>query len=370
MKLQYLLISALSLVLHSQLYADSFDAQGSDLLMGVGAKNIATGGASTANTNDIYAIFYNPAGLSEIKSAQLSISTQADAKLGYVNFLGLAYAFPIESLNLKVAVAFAYIPRLYISASGKYVEEDFESIFLRYTLPGLSPNFDGDIESKTDDYRFAIAFSPLQNPSWSLGVSAGYVNCATTFAGTTSEDPTNFTYMSTVAKATAFGVGAKYYASEDLTFGVSMKNLDSKLTVAVDTTDDSAKTSKTYDVEFPYDFSVGAHWKYDEDIQLAADYQQVFGSYGDYDIDFKLLRFGGTISDDSLDYHVGIIAPITLSSSKVDTPELPYPATPTLGMGWHNEYVDLSMAFYIHPIMSLHLNAPSPSLDLSMTYNF
>ena len=181
MKLQHFL--SIYFILTTALYSDSFTTQGADLLMGVGAKNIATAGAKTANIDDIYSIFYNPAGLAQIKSGEIAISSQLDAELGYISFLGLAYAMPIESLNLKVAIAFAYIPRLYISASGTYREEDFESIFLRYTLPGLSPNFSGEVESTTNDYRFAIAFSQLYNPSWSLGFSVGYINCATTFAG-------------------------------------------------------------------------------------------------------------------------------------------------------------------------------------------
>ncbi len=352
------------------LYAESFDVQGSDLLMGVGSKNIATAGASTASSDDLYAIFYNPAGLSEIASAQLALSAQADAKLGYVNFIGMAYAFELEELALKVSVAFAYIPRLYIRTSGTYVEDDFESIFLRYTLPDLSPNFTGDIDSKTDDYRFAVAFAPLYNPSWSFGVSVAYVNCATTFAGVTLEKPENFTYMSTVAKATAFGIGAKYYINEDLKIGMSLKNLDAKLSVETEITDDDGNRVKTYDVDFPYDLSFGMDYKYDESFTFAADYQEVYGNYGDFDIDFKMLRFGTTFSTEMLDYHMGVIAPLRLYSSKVENLDLPYPVTPTAGLGWHGDGIDLSMAFYIHPIMSLHLAKPSPSLDLSLKYDF
>ncbi|MBN2815802.1 MAG: hypothetical protein JXQ67_03915 [Campylobacterales bacterium] len=369
MKLLKIYIAPL-ILFSSQLFAESFDVQGSDLLMGIGSTDIARAGASTASTNDLYAIFYNPAGLSEIQTAQLALSAQADARLGYVNFFGMAYAFAVEPLSLKIAVAFAYIPRLYVKTSGAFIEDDFESIFLRYTLPDLSPNFDGDIDSKTDDYRFAIAFTPLYNPSWSLGVSVGYVNCATTFAGVTLEDPSNFTYMSTVAKATAFGIGAKYYINEDIKVGASLKNIDAKLAVETQIIDDNGERVKNYDVDFPYDFSVGIDYKYDEDIKLAADYQEVQGNYGDFDIDFKMLRFGTTLSSNVLDYHFGAIAPLRLYSSKVENLELPYPIVPTAGLGWHNDSIDVSAAFYIHPIMSLHLGKPSPSLDLSIKYDF
>jgi hypothetical protein len=35
----------------------------------------------------------------------------------------------------------------------------FKSIFLRYALPGLPDDFDGDIESKTFDNRITVALS-------------------------------------------------------------------------------------------------------------------------------------------------------------------------------------------------------------------
>jgi len=357
------------LIISTQSFAQSFYAQGSDLLMGVGAKNIATAGAKSANTNDVYAMFYNPAGLAEIHSGEFVISTQADAQLGLVNFIGLAYSFALESLDLKMTMALTFMPRLYIESSGAYHEDDFESIFLRYTLPGLSPNFDGEINSKTDDYRFGMAITPLHSPTWSLGISVGYVNCATTFAGVALEDPSNFTYMSTVATATAFGLGAKYYLNEDVTFGLNLRNIDSKLTVKVHTTDDNGESHETYDVNFPYDFSAGVSWQYNQSVNLAADYQQVFGTYGNYNLDFKLLRFGTSINHNTLDYHLGLIVPIVIGSDNIEDIKIP-PAMPTLGLGWHNNIVDLSLAFYIHPIMTLNLGRPSPSLDLSLSYEF
>jgi hypothetical protein len=134
----------------------------------------------------------------------MGLSSQMDGSLTPINFFGLAYAVAIEKLGVKVAVAFAYIPRLYMEASGKYYEDDFESIFLRYTLPGLSGNFDGTIHSKTDEFKLAVALTPIRNPFWSIGASAGYVNCATTFAGVTMEDPSNFQNISTVATSISY----------------------------------------------------------------------------------------------------------------------------------------------------------------------
>ncbi|MBU1659217.1 hypothetical protein KKG72_09230 [bacterium] len=352
------------------LEANVFDAEGSDLLMGVGAKEIARGGAAVAKTNDIYSIFWNPAGLSEITAGEMSLSTQADGDLSRINFFGIAYAFPLEEIGIKISFAFAYIPRLYMKASGEFRESDFESVFLRYTLPGLSGNFDGKIDSKTDDLRVALAVSPLKNRFWSLGFSIASVNCATTFGGVTMEDPTNFQSVSTIARAVSFGIGAKYYANESLTFGLNIKNIDSTLTVAVDRIDKSGYTHNSYEVEFPIDLTFGANWKLNDVMDLAMDYQQVYGAYGDYNIDFRTLRMGTSIDDDSLSYHVGAIIPLKLASDKLEQINLRIPLAPTAGMGWHNDTVDVSFAFYFHPIISHQKGSPSPSLDVTVGYKF
>lgn len=358
------------LLLASTLSHAEFFAEGSDLMMGVGSADIARGGASTAKTSDIYAIFHNPAGLAEIKSAQLAISTQADATLRHPNFFGLAYAFHLADLNLKVALAFAYIPRLMFSATGTYKEKDFESIFLRYPLPDLSKNFSGNLNSSTDEYRFAAAVSPIYNRYWSLGLSVGSVNCATTFAGVALEDPQNFTYKSTVAHAISFNVGTKYFVNDELTMALSVKNINSTLITEIETIDKNGRAYKHYDVEFPLDIALGAHYKPNESYEFMGDYQQIFGNYGTYSINFKMLRTGMSLHEGSFTYHGGLIVPIELSSTGIDSLELPFPVAPTAGLGWHHGDFDLSAAFYIHPFMSLHLGRPSPSLDLSVIYSF
>ena len=71
--------------------AKNFHAEGSDLLMGVGAKAIGLGGAVCAGTKSPYSIYWNPAGLAEINESQISISGQPNAKFLPVNFAGVAF---------------------------------------------------------------------------------------------------------------------------------------------------------------------------------------------------------------------------------------------------------------------------------------
>ena len=338
--------------------------------MGVGANEIGRSGASVATTKDIYAAFWNPAGLSEISGGEVSFSSQLGGNLTPVNFFGMAYSFPLTAIGMKVAVAFVYLPRLYVEASGHYSGDDFESLYLRFTLPGLSEDFDGKINSKTDEYKFAIALSPLHNRYWSIGASVGYVNCATTFAGVTMEDPENFQNISTVATTYSYGLGVKLYPSEMLTFGLNVKNIDNELAVEVDQLDDNGYAHKSYVVDFPMDVTVGGDWKYSKAVDLAMDFQRVFGKYGGYKVDIQVIRVGSTLSYEHLKYHLGFIVPLKLESSNIDKIEPMFPVSPTLGFGWHNHIIDLSAAFYIHPIMSIYKNAPSPSLDISLSYKF
>lgn len=354
----------------TSLQADNFAGEGSDLIMGVGAKHISQASAVNANVNDVYAVFYNPAGLTEITSTELSISTQTDAQMQHINFLGLAFAVPVESLGLKFAFALAYIPRLYMKADGKYTNDQFESIFLRYTLINIAGDFDAKVVSKTDDIRIGMAIAPLYDPTWSLGIVAARVNCASTFAGVETQDTSNFIYSSTIAEAFSFTVGAKYFIDDDLKVGISLKNLASTLKVHIDEYDNNGLNQLNLDVSFPYDASAGVSYQLSDSSEISCDYQQVVGSYGTYDLDFRSLRIGSKIDDGSLSYTLGAVVPLKLKSSYAKDVNLKFPFMPTAGIGWSSEHLEISSAFYFHPVMSLHKNAPSPSLDLSLTYRF
>jgi len=53
-------------------------------------------------------------------------------------------------------VAAAYDPRIHARASGASCEGDFESLFSRDRLPGISGTFDGDIDTKTKSTRLDV----------------------------------------------------------------------------------------------------------------------------------------------------------------------------------------------------------------------
>ncbi len=353
--------------------ARTFKAEGSDLLIGVGAEQMALGGAAAATTDDIYSIFWNPAGLSELKESQFSISKQINSSLSPINFLALSLVSDrLNFFGLKTTLSFAWISRLHASATGAFKEDELESIFLRYALPGIPGNFDGEIESKTKDYRLSWALTPIHHPKWSFAFSVSRIECGTAFCGVTANDPGNVIISSSNATAFSFHFGAKYYYNDALTFGLNVEDIDTKLDVDITTTDKTGTTKTTYVVPLPRDIAIGVMWQTSPEIKLSLDYQWLSGSYGEYEILFKVLRGGFSYKSDWLTYRAGLIAPLALESNKIENlkDKLPFPLVPTVGVGWVGDHFKLDFVLYLHPLMSHNRNKPYPTMDISVIYRF
>jgi len=355
-------------------HAKSFQAEGSDLLIGVGAEAIALGGAMSARTDNIYAAYWNPAGLTEIDGLELTVSRQLNAEILGNNFLALGISGDyLNFAGLKSTIAVGWIPRMHTHATGAYSSNDLESIFLRFALPGLPGDFDGTIESKTKDYRLSWAVAPEDDPRWSLGLTVMRVDCATSFCGVTANDPGNYIVTSTEAVAYGFNIGAKYYYSDRLTFGINLNDIDTSLDIEVDTTyQDGSTKHERYDANLPHNLSMGVLWNYSDSVSLSADAQAIFGDYGSYQLNFLTLRTGMEISNNSLHYRLGLITPITLDAENLSDlrDDLPVPFLPTAGIGWKSKHLDIDCALYAQPIMTYQRQSVQPALDLSMTFKF
>lgn len=353
-------------------HARSFEGEGSDLLMGVGARNIALGGAVTASSYDIYSTYWNPAGLAEIDENQLALSRQLGGTLDPLSFAGIAITHPrLTFWGYKTVLAYSWIPRLHIKASGKYDSDDLESVFTNYALPGLPTDFDGNIESKTREHRMTLALTPAADPAWSVGVNIGRVDCGTEFCGTFAADPDNYTIASTGATAITVGFGAKYHASEQLTVGINVKDLDTKLDVETIVTDSNGTETKTFETNFPREITTGILFRYQEDVALTADFQYVSGEYGDSEIDFRIVRAGFEKKANNIYYRFGLIVPLELQTSSQNfTNDLPIPFFPTVGAGWDIKWADINFAIYPNPLMSYTNNSVEISTDISFVFKF
>lgn len=348
-----------------------FYGEGSDTFMGIGGRYLGLGGTGAAISNDIYALFYNPAGLASIEGFEFSIARQLNARLLPINFAAAAVRLPFfDRYGISTVAAAGYIPRLNFYGEGEFGADDLESVFLRYAIPGLVGDFDGIISSKTKDFRIALAFSPLNSDRWALGFSVGRVDCATYSCGVSAQRSDGYTIVSTEAVAYTLNLGARLKISGDFILGVSVKDVNTKLDVSIQTTDDNGVRDQVLQTGFPTDITVGLLWNYSDRLTLTADYQTMFGSYGTYDIDVKMLRFGAEKRYGKIMARTGLIVPITISSSELPEIVLPFPVAPTFGIGWQDERLSIDIAVYGHPLMSYSRNSIQLAADLSISYRF
>lgn len=348
----------------------SFQAEGVDTGAGIGPRWVAQGGVGVAVADDLYAIYTNPAGLVGVEGLALSISRQLNAKLHAYNFIGAAWRLPLpQDWGFKATVAGSFYPRIHARASGAYSESDFESLFLRFLLPGVAGTFDGDIDSKTKTHRFAIGVAPSAASAWSLGAYVDHIDCRSNFCGVHATS-NGFTTQSTGAKAYGYGLGLRYDLSPNLTAGLQLSDIRTRLTVNTITTDDAGTRSKTTNAAFPRKVAAGLAWRYSGNTRLAADYEVTKGRYGDTEIDLQMLRLGVERKDQAWSYRAGVLVPVKIHSSDSGTLHTPFPLSPTLGLGWQDGPFKLDFAVYTHAVMSMHKDKASPAADLSLSLVF
>ena len=351
--------------------AQTFQAEGADTGAGLGPRYVAQGGVGVANSDDVYAIFYNPAGLAAAQGFELSVSRQLNAQLHPINFLGAAWRLPIDEQRwgVQATVAAAYYPRIHARASGAFGEGDFESLFLRYLLPGISGTFDGDIDTKTKSYRAALGVAPVGNGRWSLGAYLERIDCKSTFCGVHAQS-NGFTTQSTGAKALGVGLGVRYRATPQWTWAASISDVHTRLNVESVTTDAAGTRVKTTEAQFPRKISVAAAWQAAPNLALAADFERTQGRYGSSEMDLQVLRVGAERRTGFWAWRGGAMVPVKIYSSMSGTLHAPFPVSPTIGLGWRQGALQIDMALYAHAVMSMHKDGISPAADLSLSIHF
>lgn len=348
--------------------ASSFEAEGADTGAGLGARQVAQGGTGVATSDDVYAAYFNPAGLAKVQGVEFSVSRQLNATLHEINFLGAAWRLPLDpGWGVAATVAAAYYPRIHARASGAFDESDFESLFIRYLLPGIEGTFDGDIDSKTKTYRLAVGLAP-PGGMWSLGAYVDRIDCKSNFCGVHATS-NGFTTASTGAKATAFGLGMRYRIAPQWTLAASVSDVNTQLTLNSVTTDATGTRTSTSSAQFPRKIVAAAAWRGDSDQTVTAEVEVTKGRYGRSEIDLQVLRLGLEMPAQTWTWRAGVVAPVRIFSTNSGNLKAPFPFSPTLGLGWRAGLWKIDLAVYAHAVMSMHKNSASPAADLSLSWS-
>jgi hypothetical protein len=143
---------------------------GSDLGMGTGARAIGMGGAFVAVADDASASFWNPAGLTQLKSNQIFLSLDCP---GEISSLGLAFKPPVEALEKHaVTIGLSFVNRLsFVGDSGDDIWSGYPAHLLNLAMVDPGDDFSGSIRSKTFDVRLSLAFVPSKWDKLSFGLN-------------------------------------------------------------------------------------------------------------------------------------------------------------------------------------------------------
>lgn len=126
------------------------------LEIGVSARAVAMGDAFTAMANDVFAVYYNAAGLSALTKRQAAF-THIDYPAG-IHYEFAAMAFPVRKLGGVVAVS------IY----------DFQSGDIPVTTYNF-PSGTGEV-TRTQDLAFGLTFARYLTDHFSFGVTGKYVS--------------------------------------------------------------------------------------------------------------------------------------------------------------------------------------------------
>ena len=153
---------------------------GSDLGMGIGARAIGLGGAFVSIADDASSVYWNPAGMTDIKPSikpsmkqyiggvQLFLSAEAPTDFSTASVIFSPKLSFLQTIDFTLGVS--YIRRLRFSGeSGTGDWSGYSSHLLDLSMVDVGENFSGKINSKTCDTRISLAFSPFRNKKLSFG---------------------------------------------------------------------------------------------------------------------------------------------------------------------------------------------------------
>ncbi|MEJ2019785.1 MAG: hypothetical protein P8X51_16355 [Maritimibacter sp.] len=309
-------VLAMTLAFPAQAQDRSFTAEGSDAIFAMGARHIAMGGTGTSTADDALAVFYNPARLAGIRQYSFSGTRQLDATLRPYAFIGgtVPLSF-LEPLGIEATFGVARYNRVHARSSGAFAENEFESIFLRYLLPGISGTFDGDIDSKTLVNRFALGTRFDDLPGLSIGANVDWIDCKTDTCGMHGGS-NGYEVRTTHATALSYGFSLNYAITDRVTFGANYTDVNTTLKVDSTVTDNLGTRADTYYVNLPRKLNLELSMQVTDRLLLATGYQKLWGTYGNFDLNIETAHFGAEFeSREGLIWRGGAWMPLDISAS-------------------------------------------------------
>lgn len=147
---------------------------GSDLGMGIGARAVSMGGAFVSVADDPSAVFWNPAGLTDLNGTAFFLSAETPEDFSSA----VLTCSPDHSLFglFKPAVALSFINRLrFRGDSGTGTWEGAPAHVLDLSMVDVGENYSGKADSNTHDVRVSLALTPEKMERISVGVNYMFI---------------------------------------------------------------------------------------------------------------------------------------------------------------------------------------------------
>ncbi|MBV7410573.1 hypothetical protein [Maritimibacter sp. DP1N21-5] len=362
------LVSALPDPAHAQ--ARSFQSEGTDTTLVLGARAASMGGTGTASADDPTAIFYNPALLAGLDRPMLAIDRQANQNLRPFNFAGgtLPLWFAGES-GLKATLGIARYTRVHVRSSGPFKAGEAQSAFLRLLLPGISGTYDGDIDSKTLVWRFAMGMSHDALPGFALGVTLDRIDCRTNSCGVHATS-NGYEVKSYHAYAWTLGLGASYRFNDRWTIAATVQDIQAEILYDAVVTDALGTRTGTGRTSLPFKFGIEVAATPTDWLRLAAGYQLVRGTYGTSTMQVGTLHLGAEATvKDHWKLRAGVWRPLQMQFTNNIAFNLP-PVVPGFGIGYERDGWSLDTAVIPDPLMSVHNGRVTPHVKMTLGYSF
>lgn len=148
---------------------------GSDLVMGIGGRAVGMGGAFVSIADDASAVFWNPAGLTQLNSDQIYLSAYIPADMSAAACIHKPAWAPLKRQNFTMALG--WVNRLSFKGnSGSDTWEGYPYHLLDLAMLDVGDNYSGRIDSKTSDLRLSLAMTPEGFQKLSLGVNLIHIS--------------------------------------------------------------------------------------------------------------------------------------------------------------------------------------------------
>lgn len=218
---------------------------GSDLGMGIGARAIGLSGAFVGLSDDMSAVFWNPAGLLQIDGSQFSIMIDPPNQISFK-----AVALKLDKKDF--VIGYSIINRLRYKGEGNWGDSFYTQHLIDLSMINVEKTYDGGIDSTTIDKRITIAgkFNVSSECLW--GVNFVDFKCVTTFYGKGAGRTCQVVAYKTI------DAGLLYKINNNSKIGITFKNV--------------IEPSKPRDVTIGYSTLI-------KNLIFTVDSENIFGKY-------------------------------------------------------------------------------------------